>query len=71
MRPDVYSISHLGLLLAAKNTESLPQADLLAKITIFLSTFDGRQMRYAGKAFSTVLEWLSSGTLFPVGWEHP
>ncbi|KXX81805.1 COP9 signalosome complex subunit 3 [Madurella mycetomatis] len=65
IRPDIYSISYLSLLVTVKNAESLPQSDLLAKITIFLSTFDSCQIRYAGKLFSVVLDWLSSGTLFP------
>lgn len=44
----------------------MPQDDLLAKVTVFLCTFDSRQIRYAGKAFSTVLGWLTGGALFPV-----
>jgi COP9 signalosome complex subunit 3 len=65
--PAVNSISHLSLLIAARSANSLPQADLLAKISVFLATFDARQIRYAGKSFSVVLDWLVSGTLFPVG----
>ena len=64
VHPTDHSISHLSLLIAARN--DLPQADLLTKLTIFLSTFDSRQIRYTGKAFSTVLGWLSNGALFPV-----
>jgi COP9 signalosome complex subunit 3 len=64
--PAVNSISHLSLLIAARLANSLPQADLLAKISIFLTTLDARQIRYAGKNFSVVLDWLVGGTLFPV-----
>ncbi|KAK4121083.1 hypothetical protein N657DRAFT_624161 [Parathielavia appendiculata] len=63
--PALNSISHLSLLIAARSANSLPQAELLAKISIFLSTFDARQIRYAGKAFSVLLDWLVGGTLFP------
>ncbi|KAK4153912.1 hypothetical protein C8A00DRAFT_14919 [Chaetomidium leptoderma] len=65
VHPGVNSISHLRLLIAARAANSIPQADMLAKVSIFLSTFDARQIRYAGKAFSVVLDWLVSGSLFP------
>jgi COP9 signalosome complex subunit 3 len=54
------------LLVSVGTTSSLPQADLLAKTSIFLASFDARQIRYAGKNFSTVLDWLVRGGLFPV-----
>jgi COP9 signalosome complex subunit 3 len=38
----------------------------LAKVSIFLVSFDARQIRYAGKPFASVLDWLTSGDLFPV-----
>ncbi|KAK3899877.1 hypothetical protein C8A05DRAFT_46174 [Staphylotrichum tortipilum] len=63
--PAANSLSHLALLVALGNTNSLPQADLLAKISVFLVTFDARQIRYAGKSFSTILDWLVGGDLFP------
>ncbi|KAL2255448.1 hypothetical protein VTK26DRAFT_3374 [Humicola hyalothermophila] len=63
IHPVDHSISYLSLLIAAR--ESLPQTDVLTKTTMFLSTFDSRQLRYAGKALSTVLGWLTSGELFP------
>ncbi|KAH6845046.1 hypothetical protein B0I37DRAFT_328060 [Chaetomium sp. MPI-CAGE-AT-0009] len=63
--PAINSISHLSLLIAARAANSLPQPELLAKISIFLVSFDARQIRYAGKAFASVLDWLTSGNLFP------
>ncbi|KAK4104243.1 hypothetical protein N658DRAFT_466296 [Parathielavia hyrcaniae] len=63
--PALNSISHLSLLSAARSANSLPQAELLAKVSIFLSTFDARQIRYAGKPFSVLLDWLVGWTLFP------
>jgi COP9 signalosome complex subunit 3 len=58
------------LLLAVRAANSLPQPDLLAKVVVFLATFDARQIRYAGKPFSTVLDWLVGGHLFPVSGSH-
>jgi COP9 signalosome complex subunit 3 len=64
--PAINSISHLSLLIAARAANSLPQPELLAKVSIFLVSFDARQIRYAGKPFASVLDWLTSGDLFPV-----
>jgi COP9 signalosome complex subunit 3 len=64
--PAVNSISHLTLLIIAQAANSLPRADLLSKVSVFLSTFDARQIRYAGRGFATVLDWLVGGSLFPV-----
>jgi COP9 signalosome complex subunit 3 len=66
VNPAVNSISYLGLLTAARTGSSLPSAELLAKVSTFLCTFDARQIRYRGKAFSIVLDWLVDGSLFPV-----
>ncbi|KAL2167863.1 hypothetical protein VTG60DRAFT_692 [Thermothelomyces hinnuleus] len=63
--PAVYSISHAHLLTAVRAANSLPQPDLLAKVAVFLNTFDARQMRYAGKTLAGILDWLVSGDLFP------
>jgi COP9 signalosome complex subunit 3 len=54
------------LLNTARAANSLPQADLLAKFSVFLCTFDARQIRYRSSALSVVLESLASGSLFPV-----
>ncbi|KAJ4306153.1 hypothetical protein N0V88_000949 [Collariella sp. IMI 366227] len=59
VNPSVNSISYLGLLIAAHNANTVPLPDLLTKITTFLTTFDSRQIRCAGKLFSIVLDWLT------------
>ena len=64
--PAINSISYLSLLIATRIANGLPQPELLAKVSIFLVSFDARQIRYAGKAFSLVLDWLTSGDMFPV-----
>ncbi|KAL2132458.1 hypothetical protein VTI74DRAFT_3764 [Chaetomium olivicolor] len=65
INPAVNSISYLSLLVAVQGANNLPLPDFLAKTAVFLTTFDSRQIRCAGKNFSTVLEWLTSGHLFP------
>jgi COP9 signalosome complex subunit 3 len=55
VHPAVNSNSYLTLLIAARAADRLPQADLLTKVATFLSTFDARQIRYRGKAFSALL----------------
>ncbi|KAL2017005.1 hypothetical protein VTK56DRAFT_2686 [Thermocarpiscus australiensis] len=65
VHPALHSISYLSLLIAVRNANTLPQGDFLTKVSIFLSTFDSRQIRYAGKAFSAILGWLSGESLFP------
>ncbi|EAQ92380.1 hypothetical protein CHGG_00615 [Chaetomium globosum CBS 148.51] len=64
--PAINSISYLSLLIATRIANGLPQPELLAKVSIFLVSFDARQIRYAGKAFSLVLDWLTSGDMFPI-----
>ncbi len=64
--PAVYSISHLGLLVTIGTATAPPPADLPARVSLFLATFDARQIRYAGKNFSIILESLVRGNLFPV-----
>ncbi|KAL1836275.1 hypothetical protein VTJ49DRAFT_5374 [Mycothermus thermophilus] len=63
--PAVNSMSHLALLNTAINTGSAPLPDLLAKVSVFLCSFDPQQIRYSGKALSSLLEWALSGSSLP------
>ncbi|KAK0614178.1 hypothetical protein B0T14DRAFT_438502 [Immersiella caudata] len=65
--PAVNSISYLAVLGGILQRERAPQTNitLLTSITRFLMTFDARQIRYAGTAFSNLLGFVGEGSLLP------
>ncbi|KAK3325652.1 hypothetical protein B0H66DRAFT_529678 [Apodospora peruviana] len=65
IHPADHSISYLALLQSLLTRDTPIQGGLLPQITTFLMTFDPRQIRYVGLAFSSLLKTVSGGELFP------
>ncbi|KAK3945879.1 COP9 signalosome complex subunit 3 [Diplogelasinospora grovesii] len=70
VHPGRHSISYLALLQAvllldSSSSSSSRDDGLLANITVFLMTFDARQIRYAGASLSSLLDAVANGGIFP------
>jgi len=68
VNPSVHSISYLYLLSSAlsRYDKAHPNESGLALISTFLLTFDARQIRYAGSAFSNLLTKVMDADILPV-----
>ncbi|KAK0666293.1 hypothetical protein QBC41DRAFT_281223 [Cercophora samala] len=63
--PATHSLSYLYVLQALKSANGYPLDDLLLKLITFFTSFDARQIRYAGKAFTKLLAQPRLQDLFP------
>lgn len=67
--PEVNSLSYLAVLhslIVPGIRESTPRDLVLEKLVIFLTTFDARQSRYAGRHLLDVFHAAGSGQFLPV-----
>ncbi|KAK4200688.1 hypothetical protein QBC40DRAFT_264834 [Triangularia verruculosa] len=63
--PSTHSLSYLYVLQTLKSANSYPLDDLLLKLTAFFTSFDARQIRYGGKAFTKLLSQPRLQDVFP------